>query len=143
MWGGVAGIGDAGHPAPLGEQFEGLGFFIGGLAVVFEVVRDYRRFAVPDQHLVIGGHKLPFTGLPRRMNDLIENHHSGLNRLVDHIAEPKTAVECFSPLFKREIVDEIYGLAMVEAYAHLQHLHKIGRASRTLREDGAFLWQAI
>ena len=112
------------------------------LAEWLEACERLQKLAHED-HLVIGGHKLPFTGLPRRMNDLIENHHSGLNRLVDHIAEPKTAVECFSPLFKREIVDEIYGLAMVEAYAHLQHLHKIGRASRTLREDGAFVWQAI
>ena len=96
-----------------------------------------------EDHVVIGGHKLPFTGLPRRMTDLIANHHTGLNRLMDHISEPKTAVQCFSPLFKREIVDSIYGLAMVEAYAHLQHLYKIGRASRTLNDDGAYLWQAI
>jgi glyoxylase-like metal-dependent hydrolase (beta-lactamase superfamily II) len=95
-----------------------------------------------EDHVVIGGHKLPFTGLPRRMNDLIENHHSCLDRLLRHIETPKVAVECFSPLFKREIVDAIYNLAMVEAYAHLQHLHKIGRATRTLREDGAYLWQA-
>lgn len=96
-----------------------------------------------EDHVVIGGHKLPFTGLPRRMNDLIRNHHSGLDRLHDHIREPKVAVECFSPLFKREIVDAIYGLAMVEAYAHLQHLYKTGRASRTLRDDGAYMWEAI
>lgn len=96
-----------------------------------------------EDHLVIGGHKLPFTGLPRRMTQLIENHHSGLDRLLDHIADPKTAVECFSPLFKRTIVDEIYGLAMVESFAHLTHLHKIGRATRVVRDDGAFLWQAV
>lgn len=95
-----------------------------------------------EDHLVIGGHKLPFTGLPRRMQDLIANHHTALDRLAKHIETPRTAVECFSPLFKREIVDAIYGLAMVEAYAHLQHLHKIGRATRTLREDGAYTWQA-
>lgn len=96
-----------------------------------------------EDHIVIGGHKLPFTGLPRRMNDLIRNHHSGLERLLEHIREPKVVVECFSVLFKRDIVDAIYGLAMVEAYAHLQHLYKTGRASRTLREDGAYLWKAI
>ncbi|MGI3169219.1 MBL fold metallo-hydrolase [Pseudooceanicola sp. C21-150M6] len=96
-----------------------------------------------EDHFVIGGHKLPFTGLPRRMNDLIVNHHTALDRLKKHIAEPRVAVDCFSPLFKREIVDAIYGLAMVEAYAHLQHLHRIGQASRTLREDGAYMWQTL
>ena len=33
---------------------------------------------VQDDHLVLGGHKLPFTGLPQRMRQLIENHHSAL-----------------------------------------------------------------
>jgi glyoxylase-like metal-dependent hydrolase (beta-lactamase superfamily II) len=111
------------------------------LAEWLEACERLSHLAREDQ-LVIGGHKLPFTGLPRRMNDLIANHHTALDRLTKHIAEPKVAVDCFSPLFKREIVDEIYGLAMVEAYAHLQHLHKIGRATRTLGDDGAFYWQA-
>lgn len=112
------------------------------LAEWLEACERLAKLARPD-HLVLGGHKLPFTGLPRRMTQLIENHHSCLDRLLDHIKEPKTAVECFPPLFKRTIVDEIYGLAMVEAYAHLTHLHKIGRASRTRRDDGAYLWQAL
>jgi hypothetical protein len=112
------------------------------LAEWLESCERLRPLAQED-HVVIGGHKLPFTGLPRRMDALIGNHHSCLDRLLDHIKEPKVAVECFSPLFKREIVDAIYNLALVEAYAHLQHLHKIGRATRTLRDDGAYLWQAV
>ena len=38
-----------------------------------------------DDHLVLGGHKLPFTGLPTRMRQLIDNHHAALDRLMDHI----------------------------------------------------------
>ena len=33
-------------------------------------------------HLVLSGHKLPFTGLPHRMHQLAENHYSALDRLV-------------------------------------------------------------
>lgn len=94
-----------------------------------------------EDHLVLGGHKLPFTGLPLRMKQLIENHHSALDRLEDHLVEPKTAGEVFAPLFKRKIGGGEYGLALVEAVAHLNHLHQEGRATRTKRDDGAWLWQ--
>jgi len=94
-----------------------------------------------EDHLVLGGHKRPFTGLPLRMHQLIENHHGGLRRLLDHLAEPRTAVECFPPLFKRSIDGGTYGLAMVEAVAHLNHLHHTGQVKRERRADGAWLWQ--
>ncbi|MDF1803277.1 MBL fold metallo-hydrolase [Thalassovita sp.] len=94
-----------------------------------------------EDHLVLGGHKLPFTGLPTRMHQLIENHHGGLRRLRKHLAEPRTAAECFPPLFKRKIDGGTYGLALVEAIAHLNHLYQTGETGRTLREDGAWLWQ--
>ncbi len=98
-------------------------------------------FAKGDQ-LVLGGHKLPFTGLPLRLRQLIDNHHGALNRLRTHLTEPRSAGECFLPLFKRQIKGGEYGLALVEAVAHLNHLHQTGLASRVLREDGAWGFQA-
>ena len=93
-------------------------------------------------HLVLGGHKLPFTGLPVRMRQLIDNHHGALKRLLAHISEPHAASECFAPLFKRKIGEAEYGLALVEAIAHLSHLHQEGLATRTLRQDGAWVYHA-
>tara|TARA_R110002096_G_scaffold32398_7_gene94219 strand:+ start:6536 stop:7588 length:1053 start_codon:yes stop_codon:yes gene_type:complete len=96
-----------------------------------------------DDHLVLGGHKLPFTGLPPRMRQLIDNHHSALKRLLVAIQTPKSASECFSTLFKRNIGESEYGLALVEAVAHLSHLYQTGLATRNLREtDGAWVYQA-
>ncbi|WP_138935352.1 MBL fold metallo-hydrolase [Roseovarius arcticus] len=97
-------------------------------------------FARPD-HLVLGGHKLPFTGLPLRMRQLVENHHGALRRLEAHLDMPRTAADCFAPLFKRRIDAGTYGLALVEAVAHLNHLHKLGRVTRSRQDDGAWLWQ--
>lgn len=94
-----------------------------------------------DDQLVLGGHKLPFTGLPLRLSQMIENHHGALRRLEDHLAEPRTASECFLPLFKRNIGDGEYGLAFVEAVAHLNHLHQSGRAVRHEAPDGTYRWQ--
>lgn len=98
-------------------------------------------FARPE-HLVLPGHKLPFTGLPLRMRQMIENHEGALNRLEAHLAAPRRASECFIPLFKREIGGPEFGLALVEAVAHLNHLHQTGRARRWADGDGAWLWQA-
>lgn len=94
-----------------------------------------------DSQLVLPGHKLPFTGLPARMKALIDNHHSALDRLKAHLAkEPCSAADCFAPLFKRKIDGGTYGLALVEAVAHLNHLHTLGITTRTRRADGAWVY---
>ncbi|MFK7940418.1 MAG: MBL fold metallo-hydrolase [Roseovarius sp.] len=98
------------------------------------------RLLAREDHLVLSGHKTPFTGLPIRMRQLIENHHGCLSRLLDHLDTPKVASECFQPLFKRKIDEGIYGLALVEAVAHLNHLHQTGQITRRMRDDGAWLW---
>ena len=96
--------------------------------------------AKPD-HLALGGHKLPFTRLPLRMRQLIDNHHGALERLLDHLDQPKTAADCFAPLFKRTIGEGEYGLALVEAVAHVNHLYHTGQVTREKRDDGAWLYQ--
>ena len=95
------------------------------------------------EHLVLGGHKLPYTGLPLRLTQMIANHHAALDRLHAHIATPRTAHDCFAPLFKRAIGPDTYGLALVESVAHLNHLHQTGRATRTKGADGAWHFQAV
>ncbi|MCA8883303.1 MAG: MBL fold metallo-hydrolase [Rhodobacteraceae bacterium] len=103
------------------------------------------RFAdlAEDRHFVLPGHKLPFTGLPLRMRQLLDNHHGALTRLRAHLRDPATAGDCFLPLFKREITGSAYGLALVEAVAHLNHLYQRGELRRWRRDDGAWLWQSI
>ncbi|MDG4649859.1 MBL fold metallo-hydrolase [Roseibacterium sp. SDUM158017] len=94
-----------------------------------------------EAQLVLPGHKLPFTGLPDRLRQMIENHESALDRLRAHLAEaPRTAAECFAPLFRRRIDEGTYGLALVEAVAHLNHLLHLGEVTRERRADGAWLW---
>ena len=106
-----------------------------------ESCAGFQPHARQDQ-LVLPGHKLPFTGLPDRLRQLIENHHGALDRLRDHLGTgEKTAAECFTPLFKRRIDAGTYGLALVEAVAHLNHLHALGAVTRTRRADGAWLYR--
>jgi glyoxylase-like metal-dependent hydrolase (beta-lactamase superfamily II) len=93
-----------------------------------------------DSQLILPGHKLPFTGLPFRLVQMVENHESALDRLLDHLAQPRTAEGCFLPLFRREIGAGEHGLALVEAVAHLNCLLQRGRVSRSLTPEGAWHW---
>ena len=95
-----------------------------------------------ERQLVLPGHKLPFTGLPARFAQLAENHHGALDRLRAHLREPRSAHDCFQPLFARRIGEGEYGLALVEAVAHLNHLHRAGETERWIRpEDGALVYR--
>jgi glyoxylase-like metal-dependent hydrolase (beta-lactamase superfamily II) len=92
-------------------------------------------------HLVLPGHKLPFTGLGTRLAQMIANHDEALIRLLNRLREgPATACDCFDAIFRRRIGAGEYGLALVEAVAHLNHLGRLGQARRTRRDDGAWLW---
>ena len=97
----------------------------------------FRGLATPDK-LVLPGHKLPYTGLPTRIRQLIENHESALDRLRDHLSQPRSAVECFPQLFKRKIGAGEYGLALAESVAHCQHLVHRGEVRREVDADGVW-----
>ena len=96
-----------------------------------------------DDQLILPGHKLPFTGLPFRLVQMVENHEGALARLLDHLATPARAAECYLPLFKREVGGAEYGMALVEAVAHLNHLHRRGLVVRHLDAGGAWAWQRV
>ena len=98
--------------------------------------------ATPAQ-LVLPGHKLPFRGLPTRLRQLIDNHHAALDRLEQELHQaPRTAVGCFDILFRRRIGDGEFGLALVEAVAHINHLRLRDRIRPVGERDGAVLWGA-
>lgn len=105
-----------------------------------EACERLKGFANARQ-LVLPGHKLPFSGLPLRLDQLIDNHHGALARLLAFLKTPHSAADCFAPLFRRAIGPGEYGLALVEAVAHVNHLHQLGKLQRTRRDDGAWLWQ--
>lgn len=101
-----------------------------------------RRFQplAEERHLVLPGHKLPYTGLPLRLRQMIENHEGALNRLRALLAEgPRSATACFPALFRRPIGEGEYGLALVEAVAHLNHLLLRGEVRRQT-VDGIWIW---
>jgi glyoxylase-like metal-dependent hydrolase (beta-lactamase superfamily II) len=112
---------------------------------VGEWLDSCQRFAAiaEERHLVLPGHKLPFTGLPLRLRQLIDNHHGALARLTEALGrDPRTAVGCFDIIFKRKIGESEFGLALVEAVAHVNHLRRQGVLHAAGESDGAMLWGA-
>ena len=95
-----------------------------------------------DEHVVLPGHGRPFTGLPKRLVQLIENHRSALKRIKQDLnSSPKTAVELFKAIFKRDINQREYMLALHEAVGHVNHLYKTGMVYRDVRSDGAYIYE--
>ena len=107
---------------------------------VGEWIEACERFATyaRENHLVLPGHNRPFTGLPKRLDMLIENHHGALKRLRKYLTDWRTSVDCFDTIYKRAIHKNEFGLAMGEAIAHLNHLYETGEADKRLDADGAF-----
>jgi glyoxylase-like metal-dependent hydrolase (beta-lactamase superfamily II) len=96
-----------------------------------------------DARLALPGHERPFTGVRRRLRQLIEGHAAALDRLRGRLAaRPMTAVECFPSLFGREIADGEVGLATAEAVAHLNHLRRAGLAEAAEDAAGALRFRA-
>ncbi|MEM6668620.1 MAG: MBL fold metallo-hydrolase [Pseudomonadota bacterium] len=93
-----------------------------------------------DRLLIVPGHGDPFRGAGRRLRTVLDKHVRSLDRLVDHIAQPRSVVECFPALFRREITPALEGLATVETLAHLNHLWRQGRVVRRERADGVYQW---
>ncbi len=95
-----------------------------------------------DEHMVLPGHGRPFTGLPKRLVQLIENHRSALKRIKQDLnSSSKTAVELFKTIFKRDINKKEYMLALHEAVGHVNHLYKTGMVYRNVRSDGAYIYK--
>jgi glyoxylase-like metal-dependent hydrolase (beta-lactamase superfamily II) len=96
---------------------------------------------LPSDVLVLPAHNEPFWGAHKRLDDLIENHEIALSRLANWLEEPKRAVDCFSPLFKRPIGNDVLSMATGETLAHLNCLIRRGQAKRSVSADGIASYQ--
>lgn len=112
---------------------------------VIEWLQSCTRFRdlATSAHFVLPGHKLPFFGLRPRLQQLLENHESALDRLCDHLQTPDTAPGCFLTLFKRNIGDGEFGLALSETLAHLNNLRRTKRIERHTNANGVWEWTSI
>ena len=94
----------------------------------------------PDEVLVLPSHGEPFRGVHVRLDALIRGHRTALRRLERTLRTPCRAVDTFPALFARPVGDGVRGMATGESLAHLNYLHRRGRASRRRDADGVDWW---
>ncbi|MFC4701544.1 MBL fold metallo-hydrolase [Glaciecola siphonariae] len=95
---------------------------------------------LPIDTKVLPSHKLPFTGLHVRVDELIHHHHAHLARLRDFCQTPRTVEACLGVLFKRKLNPHNMFFAIAEALAHLNYLYFNDELARHINEDGAWIF---
>lgn len=94
---------------------------------------------LPEDVLVLPAHGSPFRGAHARIDALIEEHMTGLSKLLDLCVEPRRAVDVFPALFRAKISDNNLIMATGESIAHLNYLLADNEISAALDDDGV-LW---
>lgn len=100
------------------------------------------RNQIPGNVLVLPAHQEPFYGLHNRLARLIKSHEKSLDRLLNFLDEPRTAIECFSPLFRRTLKGIHVQLAIGETLANLNCLIQRRLVERHTGEDGVHRYQS-
>jgi len=90
------------------------------LLLYFKTLEQF--FALPVGTHVLPSHKLPFTGLHKRVEELVNHHHEHLDNLITFCGEPKTVKDILPVLYKRELNPHNMFFAVAEALSHLNYL---------------------
>lgn len=90
---------------------------------------------------VLPSHNEPFRNVHVRVQALRNDHLGKLDRLREHCATPRTAIESFGCLFKRPIQPNEMMMATGEALAHLNYLTVRGQLTR-LEQEGVYTFAA-
>jgi len=98
---------------------------------------------LPAGILVLPSHGRPFFGAHIRLQQLIEEHEIGLEKLYEMCKEPKTAVETFSALFKSEVDENNLIIAVGESLACLHYLRAQGRLVVRRNKDGVNMYHRV
>jgi len=113
---------------------------------VARFVASLGRFEpLPADTLVLPSHGPPFRGIAARVARLRAHHAERLAELHAALAAaeaPMSAEQAIPVLFRRPLDLQQRFFAMGEAIAHLNHLWRDGRATRSIASDGAIRFAA-
>jgi glyoxylase-like metal-dependent hydrolase (beta-lactamase superfamily II) len=98
---------------------------------------------LPHDVLVLPSHNEPFRGAHLRLQELIDDHESNMEKLKVLCAEPKRAIDCFSALFRSRITTGNTIMATGESIAHLNCLIARGEIVARADETGTLWYQTI
>lgn len=105
---------------PRDPEGDPLGIFLRSLRAV--------RKRLPEDVLVLPGHDLPFTGLHKRVEAMLQHHEDRCAELVNACrSEPHSAAELVPKIFHRPLDAHQTGFAFGETLAHVNYLARRGR----------------
>jgi glyoxylase-like metal-dependent hydrolase (beta-lactamase superfamily II) len=110
-----------------------LGFWLDSLEKLKQVL--------PPDVLVLPAHGKPFRGAQARLDQLIAEHQTGLDKLRKICARPRRALDVFPALFKSRITDSNLIMATGEAISHLSYLVEKGEMSCDKDDSGVNWYQ--
>jgi glyoxylase-like metal-dependent hydrolase (beta-lactamase superfamily II) len=97
-------------------------------------------FELPADTLVLPSHKQPFYGLHCRVNQLLNHHYKHLDNLRAFCKTARTVEACLPILFQRELNQHNMFFAIAEALSHLNYLYFAGQCTRSVNEQGQYLF---
>jgi glyoxylase-like metal-dependent hydrolase (beta-lactamase superfamily II) len=104
------------------------------LPLYLESIRAMR--VLPDTALVLPSHGKPFTGLHRRIEQLLTHHDERCAEVLQACADgPRSAADLLPVLFKRELDMHQTTFALGEAVAHVHALQSTGRLRQAVSSD--------
>lgn len=95
---------------------------------------------LPPDVFVLPSHGRPFFGAHQRLQQLIDDHEEGLEKLYTLCAQPMRAIDTFPALFKGKIDENNLIIAVGESLAHLHYLRAEGRILASVNEDGVNIY---
>ena len=96
---------------------------------------------LPEDVLVLPAHGSPFRGAHPRLDALIAEHMTGLEKLLEECREPQRAIDVFPALFKARISETNLIMATGESIAHLNYLLADGSITAESDSDGVRWYQ--
>lgn len=98
---------------------------------------------LPEDVLVLPSHNNPFRKADLRLQELIDGHEAGMEKVLELCKEPKRAVDIFPALFRSRITSGNYGMATGESIAHLNCLRARGLVTREADATGVNWYRTV
>lgn len=102
---------------------------------------QYFSHLASNNQLCLPGHNIPFYGITRRCEQLIQTHQLVLKRLIEFLSKPRTVLDCVNMIYRRKLQDHERGLLIGETFAYLNHCYQKKIVERTLNLEDAYLWE--
>ncbi len=97
---------------------------------------EHMKARLPADVLVLPAHGKPFRGAHARLDELIHEHDTGLEKCIELCKEARRAVDVFPALFKGRISEGNLIMATGESLAHLNYLVDSGSLTVEPDRDG-------